>query len=148
HPSTRSMVRSTMVEMRSLARHLAPLAVLLAVALVAWLPLIQWGTPTVLDGYPLGTRAACADSCPRFTAAAVAWLDSAVPGHAPVDQIELFVPDYRDSAGNRILMNRSGGTDYVAVIHLADRSVRAIQVGCGVGVDPDRCFTSAPMTMP
>jgi hypothetical protein len=141
------MGRSTMIEMKSLGWRLAPLAILIAVALVAWLPLIRWGTPTVVDGYPLGQRADCADGCPRFNAAASAWLDSAVPGHAAIADLELFVPDYRDSAGNQILISRSGGTDYVAVIHLTDGLIRAIQVGCGVGVDPDRCFTSAPMTV-
>jgi hypothetical protein len=137
-----------MSPMKTLGWRLAPIAILVAIALVAWLPLIHWGAPPVVDGYPLGVRAGCADGCPRFNAAASAWLDSAVPGHAAIDRIELFVPDYRDSEGNRILMNRSGGTDFIAVIHLADGSTRAIQVGCGVGIDPDRCFTSAPMTIP
>lgn len=137
-----------MVEMKSVGLRLAPLAIIVAVALVAWLPLIRWGTPTIVDGYPLGTRPGCPDGCPRFIAAASAWLETAVPSHAPVDQIELFVPAYRDSAGNTILMNRSGGTDYVAVIHLEDGKVRAIQVGCGVGVDPDRCFTTPPIAPP
>jgi hypothetical protein len=137
-----------MVTMKALGRRLAPLAILVAIALVAWLPLIRWGAPTIVDGYPLGTRAGCADGCPRFIAAASAWLDSAVPGHAAIDHIELFVPDYRDSEGNTILMNRSGGTDFIAVIHLADGTTRAIQVGCGVGVDPDRCFTSPPLAIP
>jgi hypothetical protein len=137
-----------MVAMKSLARRLTPLAIVVAVALVAWAPLIRWGTPTVVDGYPLGTRARCADGCPRFIAAARAWLDSAVTGHAAIDRIELFVPDYRDAEGNTIVMARSGGTDYIAVIHLADGTTRAVQVGCGVGIDPDRCFTSAPMTIP
>ena len=134
--------------MKSLGRRLAPLAIILAIALVAWLPLLRWGAPTVIDGYPLGTRAGCADGCPRFIAAASAWLDTAAPGHAGIDRIELFVPDYRDSQGNTILTTRSGGADFIAVIHLVDDSVRAIQVGCGVGIDPERCFTSAPMTIP
>jgi hypothetical protein len=137
-----------MAAMRTLSWRLAPLAIVVAVALVAWLPLIPWGTPTVVDGYPLGTRAGCADGCPLFDAAASTWLDTTVPAHAAIDRIELFVPDYRDSEGNTILMTRSGGTDYIAVIHLADGSIRAIQVGCGVGVDPDRCFTSPPRTIP
>jgi hypothetical protein len=137
-----------MVAMKSLGRRLAPLVILLAIGFVAWLPLIRLGTPTVVDGYPLGSRAACDDGCPRFNAAATAWLDTAIPGHAAIDRIELFVPDYRDSEGNTILMTRSGGADVIAVLHLADGSTRAIQVGCGVGIDPDRCFTSAPMTIP
>ena len=137
-----------MAAMKTLCRRLAPLAILVAIGFVAWLPLIHWGTPTVVDGYPLGREAPCDHGCPRFTAAASAWLDAAAPGHAAIDHIELFVPDYRDSAGNQILTTRSGGTDYIAVVHLAEGSVRAIQVGCGVGIDPDRCFTSAPMTIP
>jgi hypothetical protein len=137
-----------MVAMKALGRRLAPLVILMAIGFVAWLPLIHLGTPAVVDGYPLGSPAACADGCPRFNAAASAWLDTAAPGHAAIDRIELFVPDYRDSAGNQILTTRSGGTDYIAVLHLADGTVRAIQVGCGIGIDPERCFTSAPMTIP
>ena len=137
-----------MAAVKTLGLRVAPVAIVVAVALVAWGPLIRWGTPTVVDGYPLGTRVDCADGCPRFIAAASAWLDTAVAGHAAIDHIELFVPDYRDPQGNTIVMTRSGGTDFIAVIHLADGSVRAIQVGCGVGIDPERCFTSAPMTIP
>jgi len=137
-----------MAALKTLGRRLAPLAILLGIALVAWLPLIHRATPTFVDGYPLGAGANCAESCPRFMAAASAWLDTAAPGHAAIDRIELFVPDYRYAEVNQILVTRSGGTDYIAVIHLGDGSTRAIQVGCGVGVDPERCFTSAPMTIP
>lgn len=136
--------------MKSFRRLLAPpaIALALAIALVGWLALVRWDVPTVVDGYPIGVPARCADGCPLFRDAASAWLDTAHPGHSRVDRIDLFVPNYRDRDGNVILMNRSGGTDYIAVIHLADGSVRAIQVGCGVGIDPERCFTSQPMTFP
>jgi hypothetical protein len=33
----------------------------------------------------------------------------------------------------------------IALIHLADGSRRAIQVQCGIGIDPNVCYTSSPM---
>ena len=134
--------------MKSRTRRLALTASFLAVGLVAWLAFARLNAPTVVDGYPLGEPAKCADRCPLFRDTASAWLDTTLPGHAKVDRIELFVPNYRDAAGNLILMTRSGGTDYIAVIHLADGSVRATQVGCGVGVDQNRCSTSPPLATP
>lgn len=130
--------------MKPLRRRLLLGVGLSAVSLVAWLGMVRWSVPTVIDGYPIGQPAACADACPKFAAAASAWLDTTFPGHGPIDRIELFEPDCRDANGNLILTTRSGGRDYIAVIH-ADARVRAIQVGCGVGIDPDRCFTSSPM---
>jgi hypothetical protein len=102
----------------------------------------------VIDGYPIGAAASCADGCPLFVNAARAWLDTATPVHAAVDRIDLFQPDYRDSQGHLLLTTRSGGRDYIAVIHLADGAVRAIEVGCGVGIEPEQCFTKPPMTIP
>jgi len=130
--------------MKSRTRRLALTASFLAAALVAWLGMIRWSMPTVIDGYPIGPPAACADTCPKFAATASAWLDTTFPGHGPIVRIELFEPDCHDANGNLLLTNRSGGRDYIAVIH-ADGRVRAIQVGCGVGIDPDRCFTSSPI---
>ncbi len=112
-----------MGEVKSRTRRLALTVSVVTVALIAWLALARLDIPTVVDGYPIGAVAACADRCPRFKDVASAWLDTAAPGHSPVDRIELFVPNYR------VVMNRSGGTDYIAVIHLADGSVRAIHGG-------------------
>ena len=134
--------------MKSRTRRLALTAAFLASGLVAWLAIVRLNVPTVVDGYPLGEPANCAERCPRFRDAASAWLDTTVPGHARVDKIDLFVTNYRDADGSLILMTRSGGTDYIAVIRLADGSVRAIHVGCGVGIDPDRCFTIPPGAIP
>jgi hypothetical protein len=125
-----------MVEVKLLAPRAALAAAVLAVALVGGLALVRWNVPTVVDGYPIGEAAGCADRCALFSAEASRWLDMDVPSHATIERIELFVPDYRDPRGDRIIVNGSGGTQYVAVMHLADGTVRAIEVGCGVGIDP------------
>jgi hypothetical protein len=137
-----------MVAMSSLRRPLLVVAVVLVAALGLWLGMARWSIPTVVDGYPIGAPASCADRCPRFINAAAAWLDAAAPGHAAVGRIDLFEPDYHDANGNVLLTTRSGGRDYIAVIHLADGTIRAIEVGCGVGIDPELCFTKPPMTVP
>jgi hypothetical protein len=137
-----------MVPMTTLRRRFLLAFVVLVAMLAVWLGTIRWSTPTVIDGYPIGAPASCADGCPLFVDAATQWLDTAAPGHAAVDRIELFQPDYRDANGNLLLTTRSGGRDYIAVIGLADGTVRAIEVGCGVGIEPDQCFTKPPMTAP
>ena len=137
-----------MVEMRSLTPRVVLTAAVLAVALVGGLALVRWRVSTVVDGYPIGEAARCANRCALFSAEASRWLDINVPGHATIERIELFVPDYRDSRGNRVLVNGSGGTQYIAVMHLAGGAVRAIEVGCGVGIDPSRCSTSPPRRFP
>ena len=69
-------------------------------------------------------------------------LDQTVPGHSPINRTDLLNPTYRTAAGDQVSLSRSGGTgDYVAVMSLADGTVRAIHVACGSGIDPDRCST-------
>lgn len=137
-----------MVPMTTLRRRLFLAAVILVAGLGLWLAMVRWSIPPVIDGYPIGRAASCGDGCQRLTQAAGAWLDTAAPGHATVDRIELFDPDYRDANGNLLLTSGSGGPTSIAVIHLADGSVRAIEVACGVGIHPDQCFTKPPMTVP
>jgi hypothetical protein len=135
-----------MGSMRTPGRRLLPVAIAFVLAVAAWLGVFRFSTHTVIEGFPLGAPAACSDSCQRFSEAAAAWLDRVAPGHALVSRIELFEPDYRDANGNLLLTTRSGGRDYIAVIHLADGSARAIEVGCGMGIHPEMCFEKQPMT--
>ncbi|HEY7130821.1 MAG TPA: hypothetical protein VH440_01160 [Candidatus Limnocylindrales bacterium] len=100
--------------------------------------------PTV-DGIPVGGRAGCdAGACNREIAFARSWLDAKAPGHAPVRQVEIRLPDYRTPNGDQILLTRSSGRTVVAVLRLEDGSTRAVLMGCGVGVHPDECGVFDP----
>ncbi len=100
---------------------------------------------TFIDGLPVGDAVACGvENCARFSDFALADLDSSEPDHAPVVAIEAYTPDYRTADGQRLLLARSGGYDLIIVLRLEDGSVRAAHVGCGVGVEPDRCFLGPP----
>jgi hypothetical protein len=46
-----------------------------------------------------------------------------------------------DDAGRHILLTRSGGGTWVAVVSWPGGTRRAVLVGCGVGVDPNPCFS-------
>jgi hypothetical protein len=107
----------------------------------------QAGVPpqTFIDGLPVGESVACGDEdCGRFSDFALADLDTREPDHAPVVAIEAYVPDYRTADGQRLLLTRSGGSDLIIVLRLEDGSVQAAYVGCGAGVEPDRCFLGPP----
>lgn len=97
--------------------------------------------PTFVDGWPIGETVACGvRDCGPFFDFAVADLDTSEPDHAPIVAIEAYVPDFRTWDGQRLLLTRSGGSDLIIVLRLEDGSVRAAFVGCGVGVEPFRCF--------
>jgi hypothetical protein len=111
----------------------------------------QAGIPpqTFIDGLPVGDRATWGvREGDRFSAVALADLDSSEPDHAPVVAIEAYVPDYRMPDGQRLLLTRSGGYDLIIVLRLEDGSVRAVYVGCGAGVEPDLCFVGPPSSLP
>ena len=132
--------------MPSIRKRLALATVLIAAIGAVWLGIVRMAMPPqVIDGYPIGPAAQCGDQCTRLTATVSGWLDVSAPRHSPVERIDLFDPDYRDSNGNQIIADGSGGRAVIAVIHLADGTQRAIQVTCGVGIDPNACLTSAPM---
>lgn len=84
----------------------------------------------MIDGLQVGRRA---DADERFVTFASARLDEAEPGHAEIAAVEAYEPHPPRGP-------RSGGRDLVIVFRLVDGSVRALHVGCGVGVEVDRCF--------
>jgi hypothetical protein len=96
---------------------------------------------TWIDGYPIGDAIDCSDGqCARFTDFAAQTLDRARPGHPVIVSVQVYLPDFRGPDGELLLAARSGGSDHVVVLTLADGTVEALYVGCGVGIDPDRCF--------
>jgi hypothetical protein len=109
---------------RSIGRGLAVLGV---VAIV-----VGCSASDVVDGYQLGKPAPCAATCPRYIAEARWWLDRDAPDHPPIDGADVWA--------SRVLYLRSGSVgDYVVVLHIEGGSDRAIMIGCGVGLAPDRC---------
>ena len=75
--------------------------------------------------------------CDTFTKFGRQTLDAEAPGHPEVVSVAAY---------NRtdVIPIRSGGTNLVVALHLADQSVRAFYIGCGVGLDNDRCFLVPP----
>ncbi len=120
-------------------------SLLLGACLLALAIGVCGGGPVVVDGYRLGEPASCQILCEDFGNEAIRWLDRVSPGRASIDRIELRASDIRNANGDRMLLIRSGSRgDYIVVIHLADGSTRAVYVGCGIGIDPDRCFSADP----
>lgn len=48
-----------------------------------------------------------------------------------------------DAAGQEIMLSRSGGGTWIAVVTWPDGTRRAVVVGCGVGIDWTRCFSES-----
>jgi hypothetical protein len=48
---------------------------------------------------------------------------------------------FANEQGAPVLFTRSGGSTYAAVIKFGDGFRTAIGVGCGVGIDYERCFS-------
>ncbi len=116
---------------------------LLIIALLG--PILVACSPSTVGGYPVGERR-CGeaapggqeerDQCDRFTGFARATLDQQAPGHAAVVGTEV----YRDPPG---VLYSFGGYGDVAVValRLADDTVRAFHVQCGVGVSKEMCLS-------
>jgi hypothetical protein len=103
------------------------------------------GSAPKVDGVPIGERVDCGGrACDAEIAFARSWLDAAAPGHAPVLQVEIHAADYRNANGEQILLARSGGPTVAAVLRLEDGTIRAVLVGCGIGIDPDTCMVIDP----
>jgi hypothetical protein len=110
---------------RSKPDHAARIGLILALGAVVSLA----GCVSVIDGQPVGRRL---EADERFSTFAIDTLDRTMPGHAEVVAVELYEPSPRP-------LHRSGGYDAIVVLRMADDTVRALYVGCGVGVT-DRCF--------
>jgi hypothetical protein len=103
------------------------------------------GSAPRVDGIPIGERVECGGrTCDAEIAFARSWLDAAAPGHAPVRQIEIHAADYRNANGEQILLARGGGPTVAAVLRLEDGTIRAVLVGCGIGINPDACAVIDP----
>jgi hypothetical protein len=123
-----------------------------AEALQRWLVLaaltalvVACGAAPKVDGIPIGERVDCGGgSCDAEIAFARSWLDAAAPGHAPVRQVEIHAADYRNANGEHILLARTGGPTVAAVLRLEDGTIRAVLIGCGIGIDPETCMVIDP----
>ena len=47
-----------------------------------------------------------------------------------------------DDAGQSIMLTRSGGGTYLAIVTFGNAELIGLKVGCGIGIDPDACFAS------
>jgi len=119
------------------------------VALIAPFVACSVGPPQrQIDGYPIGALATCEARCELYYAEARSWLDGVAPSHAEVAQVQAYVPDYRNAQGSFLIADGSGGQAYVMVLALTDGTVRAVQVVCGIGIEPDTCQSGLPMVVP
>lgn len=103
-------------------------------------------TQTFVGGLPIGQRV-CVDAasgCNRFEDFARQTLDEQVPGHPDVLSVDIYAPDVRSESGERMMVSRSGGSDLVVVLRLADESAHAYWVQCGRGIDSDWCGLGPP----
>ena len=81
-------------------------------------------------------------------AEARSWLDGVAPSHAAIAQVQAYLPDYRNAQGSFLIADGSGGHAYVMVLALTDGTVRAVQVVCGIGIEPDICQSAPPTVVP
>jgi hypothetical protein len=87
----------------------------------------------MVDGFPIGEPVPCAQHCAEWTRLARSALDVREHGHAEIVGARTFMEAHiPDLYGPGVLYTRSG-TLIVVVFDLADGSVRATGVYCGVG---------------
>jgi hypothetical protein len=129
--------------MRAMSKRLGR-AALLAMLLVACLAACEVAVDRSLaihsaagTVYP-GHQRPCSDRCDDMTAEILRWIDREAPGDAGLASLTWHT--MVDEAGNGVLMNRSGGSTWLAVATLTDGSRIPLLVGCGVGLDTERCF--------
>lgn len=118
------------------AGHLA-LAALLAIVLGGCGP-VRATAPPIVDGWRVGPVLECApdDRCPELVGAVRAGIGAGEPA---VESIVLHREGVRidPATGGTVLNTRSGGPIHVAVVTLADGTVRAIGVGFpGISREP------------
>jgi hypothetical protein len=68
------------------------------------------------------------------------WAAREAPERGPVVGISLYL--FVDDAGQSIIMTRSGGGTYLAIVTFGNGEQIGLKVGCGIGADPDACFAS------
>jgi hypothetical protein len=92
--------------------------------------------------YP-GETITCQPSmhCDDLRAEVERWVAREMPDRGPVADISFHT--FVDERGEgRLSMVRSGGGTWLAVVTLADGAQIGLSVGCGMGIDPKRCFAS------
>jgi hypothetical protein len=89
--------------------------------------------------YP-GEEVGCAGTgeCADLLAEVDAWADAHERGRGAVVWVTLHEPASEDGTAG---IMRSGGSTWMAVVTFADGSRTALMVGCGVGIDPEMCFS-------
>ncbi|SRR5258705_8352355 len=92
--------------------------------------------------YP-GETMACKPSmrCDDMRAEIDRWVAREMPDRGPVADVSFhtFVDEQGDG---HILMVRSGGGTWLAVVTLAHGEQIGLSVGCGIGIDHDACFAN------
>ena len=68
------------------------------------------------------------------------WAARAAPEQRPILDIAFYT--FVDEAGQSIIMTRSGGGTYLAIVTFGGGEQIGLKVGCGIGVDPKACFAS------
>ena len=91
--------------------------------------------------YP-GARVDCVPSirCDDMRGEIDRWVARSAPTRGPV--LDVSFHGFIDESGGIILMNRSGGGTWLAVVTLADGGRIGLSVGCGVGISPEVCFAN------
>ena len=78
--------------------------------------------------------------CPDMRAEIERWAAASAVDLGPI--VEVRFHGAVDDQGRHILLTRSGGGTYVAVVTFGDGSAVAVLVGCGIGVDTRACFVN------
>jgi hypothetical protein len=91
--------------------------------------------------HPSNPAADCAtlSRCADMLAEIGRWSERTAPELGPPTSVTFH--GARDEVGNVILMTRSGGSTWIAVVTWSSGRRAAVVVGCGVGVDRERCFS-------
>jgi hypothetical protein len=78
--------------------------------------------------------------CRELRAEIDRWAARAAPDHGPI--VEVSFHTFVDDAGQSIIMTRSGGGTYLAIVTFGGGEQIGLKVGCGIGIDADACFAS------
>ena len=91
--------------------------------------------------YP-GEEYACSAlmRCADMRAEIERWAAASMDGHGPIAAVTFH--RMLDDQGRHLLLTRSGGGTYIAIVTFGDGSAVAVLVGCGIGVDTKACFVN------